>query len=455
MKNHAIRTLFVLSAIALGCKGPQGPAGPAGSSGAESLIDPSIQPKVIYTYPTANSVGPYADNFTSIHLRFNKIMDRASMTQSLALSSSGTPIRIDTNSMTTLGGDIWSVQGIDSTGVNYPWKLAETYSLKVRSSAKDVNGNSLVPEYVMSFTPEPYFRVKRSYPLNGTANVSPSQPIRLYFNSKVDSTIFSAIEISPPVPGNWRGLGPFNDSSNIYIGTDELNTGTMYTMTVNPSARDKYGNIIGSGFTSSFSTSILRVSNTSPSPGNINVHPTANVSVVFNSLLDTGRVRLAFRIVPAVSGVFLLYQFGPSFLFRPDFDFLAGTEYTVSIDTSIRSRAGGTLQSPYVFSFTTAPMSVEYTSPQNGDSSVSRYLDYCYVTFNVRLDTSTVRSAFSSPGINGNLSVVDGSSHISFSPVNLPLPANTTYTITISTALRSKSGSMLASPYSFSFTTGE
>ncbi|MEK9138540.1 MAG: hypothetical protein AAB393_15560, partial [Bacteroidota bacterium] len=80
MKTYLIRPFVLILLLSLSCTGPVGPQGPAGAGGNESLTDPSIQPRIIYTSPSNNSQGPYLSNpnlmdYGNVVLRFNKIMD--------------------------------------------------------------------------------------------------------------------------------------------------------------------------------------------------------------------------------------------------------------------------------------------------------------------------------------------------------------------------------------------
>jgi hypothetical protein len=70
------------------------------------------------------------------------------------------------------------------------------------------------------------------------------------------------------------------------------------------------------------------------------------------------------------------------------------------------------------------------------------------------VDTGSVRNAFSiSPPANMTFVFSGNTTTISFFPTT-PLDANRFYTVTLSTALRSKSGATLQTPFTTVFTTG-
>jgi hypothetical protein len=304
----------------------------------------------------------------------------------------------------------------------------------------------------MTFNPEPYFRVRNVYPANGTTNWS-SGSVELSFNSKVDGSIGSFIQFSPSVPGNW--VVSSYDSLTVYFNRtypSGFKENTTYTITVNSGAHDKYGNAFRQSFVSSFSTSSFEI--VSSYPYGQNVSPSNSINISCSVPYDTGSVKKAFKIVPASPGYFSVYDGSTYFSFYPDGGLIPETAYSVTIDTSFRSRAGGKLASPYEFSFKTGAFGVSYTYPYSNSTDVSRNLYFIDVNCNAAIDTGTIRAAFSVPGINGHYYFYDGSSNFTFYPDNTPLSAKTTYIGTIAKTLKSKSGHALKAPYIFSFTTG-
>jgi hypothetical protein len=215
--------------------------------------------------------------------------------------------------------------------------------------------------------------------------------------------------------------------------------------------RSKSGDKLASPYTFSFKTTSFKVINTYPSNGNTDVCSSTDIRVAFTGPVDTSTVRNAFRITPATGGYFYQY-YDYQFNFIPYEGLVSDSWFAVTIDTTIRSKNGDKLASPYGFSFKTSPFKVNYTYPPNGQTGVSRYINVT-VEFSANIDTGTVRSAFSMPGVSGYFSI-NGTSYFYFYPSSTGLSANTTYTATISTALKSKAGSSLKAPYSFSFTTG-
>src|SRR6516225_1288152 len=114
MKRHLWSASF-LAILALSCTGPEGPEGPPGN-GVDGLVDPSIQPRVLGTFPPMNSVGPYDQQLPYLRadVRFNKIMDRGSVRHALHFMSIGSTVKADTSSIYSLGDDLYYFYPSDS-----------------------------------------------------------------------------------------------------------------------------------------------------------------------------------------------------------------------------------------------------------------------------------------------------------------------------------------------------
>ena len=191
---------------------------------------------------------------------------------------------------------------------------------------------------------------------------------------------------------------------------------------------------------------------TYPSDGSSNASLNSAVEVSFSGPIDTSAVRGAFSVTPAVPGYFQNYYESSSFTFYPLDGFLATTTYTVTIDTSMRSNNGTKLFSPYNFTLTTEPFLVTSSFPRHADVDVPRTQNIS-LFFNANIDTSSIGTAFSIiPRVQGYFISYERSSY--FYP-STSLSARTTYSVTVSTAMRAKGGSHLSSPYAFSFTTGD
>jgi hypothetical protein len=447
--------------------------GPAGPPGDDNLSNPAVKPTVIFTLPGNGATGPFTNlfggssytNLPHFVVRFNKLMNKLGFRDDLiTIQGSGQTLKAE------LFYNYYYRDGIRKISSNYDdvlefsirdsasysqevYQIGKSYTVTLNPGVEDINGNLTELAYQFSYMPEPYFRVRKVYPRDGTPNAWPNENVSLRFNSFVDAGILPFLHLAPAIAGQWR-VDSY-DSTRVFFQPSDgrLAFNQDYTVSVDPTARDRNGNQINGTFTSSFHVQPFGVSLTSPSDGATNVNPNRNtIYIGFNGPVDTSTVRLAFNISPPVDGALEMYAYGNSIYYNTASGFTPQTTYTVSLSTSLTSADGTPLQSPYHFSFTTLPFQVTYTYPQNGQTLVPLQTTIG-IDFNTYLDTGSVRAAFSiNPPVSGLFSFsYYGNSSFYYSPSLLS--ANTTYTVTISTALRTKGGGYLQAPYMFSFRT--
>ncbi|MDI6766264.1 MAG: Ig-like domain-containing protein [Bacteroidota bacterium] len=454
-------SILLLLFLLTGCRGPEGPAGPPGPN-IEALTDPSIMPKVIATYPPANSTGPY-DEFplSQIQIRFNKIMDRASVKRALSLKSNRRQLQIDTNSIQSIGGDIFTFYATEGSGKkNILWKIQERGTLRIAPDATDINGNVLGSEYIMTFMPESEFRVVSVYPADGAIDVPSNDTIRIRFNSPVslsiDNNISSSIQIIPSISDNWKYDTKYTDNTAIYlVSSSSLLSDTIYAITVFETAKDTDYYRLPKNFTWNFRTASFNVKSTFPKEDNTEVPLYGNIDVSFTSMVDWNSVKLGsgFKIDPYIDGYFDYSWNSPALKFIPAIEFAQNTWYNVTLDTVIQSKQGEHLKTPYQFSFKTAPLKVLRTAPSH-NRLYPRSTNTIEIEFNAILDTSTIRSSFQIvPWENGEF-LIDRSRRLFVYHMGAGLlRANQEYIIRIGVNL-SSIGQAQFTGYEFRFRTG-
>jgi hypothetical protein len=235
---------------------------------------------------------------------------------------------------------------------------------------------------------------------------------------------------------------------------------TTYTITIDTSVRSASGAKMPQPYTFSFTTANsniianpLYVQYSNPSNGDSDVSPQQTITFEFNEAVDTASLRKGFSLVPPVAGLFGLNNvYQEEFSFSPIMPLPLGTTYTVTLAASVKSTNGDSLGTPYTFTFKTEPFEVTSAEPYNGSTEIGLDPTF-YIYTSGPIDTSTVRAAFSiSPAVSGQFYFYQQNGFV-FSPATTLQPY-TVYTITISTALKSTSGTPLAAPYSYSVATG-
>lgn len=450
-------------------------------SSKDELTDPAVQPKVIFSSPSHQSVGPYplyapGDQYSrpNIILRFNKLMRKESVQPgTIRVSGFDRPVVVrlmsnyyyyrdvknsvaDHATSDDFYNDLFSLSISDSSdyyygGARSTYRIGQLYTLTIDSTLEDINGNRFSGAFNLTFEPEPAFRVTSMIPLNGSKDVDRFTTMTLAFNNKVNAAIFSSLQVTPSTPGVWR-IAQYDSHYVSYYPTSPLGYNTLYTMTAASGAQDVDGNVSTRSFASTVRTIAFQTTSQWPRDRATNIPTSTNISIEFSGGIDTATARAAFSISPPVAGIFYS-AYDRQLQFFPQQELASGTTYTVSLSTTLKSVEGVSLAAPLTFRFTTDRFRVLYTNPSNGNlyvyrgSSIGVYL-------NAPIDTATVRSSFkTSPNVTGTFSLYANSSGFSFLPAS-PLAANTTYTVTVSTSLISTRGEYFGEPYSFFFVTG-
>jgi len=177
---------------------------------------------------------------TGIYIYFNSRMDRQSVEQNFSI----TPPK--------MGNFKW----FDSRRVCFQpgsYLASQTlYTITIGSDAKDVFENLLQEATTVKFETEP-LRITSSYPANGATLVSRSVPITITFNTLVNQDLAQqAFVLSPAIAGwdfQWSDLTRFQ-----YSGTAKLEANTFYTVTIDTTCSDAWGNLLPSNYSFIFKT---------------------------------------------------------------------------------------------------------------------------------------------------------------------------------------------------------
>jgi len=358
-----MKTLLLICSILLllliSCKeGPQGPAGPPG----EDPTDPNIAPRVVwvwldsprpYYYIVWDGASAHTDSLPigyypgRLLIRFNKIMVSYTVIPNVTLLP-----KEDGYAYLS----IWGASSIDGQTFELPlygnFKLGHNYTVTVGKEATDVTNRKLGFDYQKVLVPEPVLRIRTTYPENNDTSVYSISSVYITFNSPVDpNSLSNNITISPYVKGSW--VSNYSNLENISFYPDSGFRGnTLYEITFSTGIKDTLNNHLPYPATIRFKAIPFKVTSTYPWDGQQYVNRLENITATLSAYIDTSSVRSAFNISPPVNGMFTYYN--TQFTFDPYQSLLPDTTYNVTIRSSIRSMAGDTLATPYIFSFKTS-----------------------------------------------------------------------------------------------------
>lgn len=425
--------------------------------GPDMLADPRVSPKVVFTYPPMNSTGPYETWGTYpypsyvILVRFNKLMDPVAAGRSFRFRSTNRPagLRLSGDYYSTVKEDFTLTPSDSGSWSLTPPRIGEVFTLSASEPIVDVNGNVFPAVVLGEFQPEPFFRIMGTTPAAGEPLNYRVGWLLLRFNSKVDTSICRYITTDPPARSSWS-FSYDSTQLTLYVGSMAL--AASYTLTVGAGAHDQWGNALSSPFSASFPSESFRRIYAEYQTDTLDVELYRSFGVNFSLPIDASTLAGAFHITPDIEDALRLSASSSFLAMEPQADYAPRTRYVVRIDTTLRSLNGLRLDTPASFSFTTGGFRVLGTSPRAYETGVGTSVDI-HVSFSGRLDTSTVRRAFSiSPPTEGMLVSRVGYIGITFLLADT-LRSSMEYAVKVDTSIRSEGGAQMDVPYTFRFMT--
>jgi hypothetical protein len=419
-------------------------------SGQDALVDPNVMPHVSYVSPPMNSVGPYVgwgdfpnESYTFL-LRFNKLMEPASVYGGLVLRSSMKPVAFRTPYFDpAVKSSTFQFEPRDSGSYEFTPLIGEVFTVEVGQPMQDVNGNAISSRVLGTFEPEPYFRATGAWPDSGSL-VSGAHYVVIAFNSRVDTSILSSILVDPPVSLQW--MITWYSPLKVAAWLKDAPSGPL-RVTVPAGVHDASGHVLQAAFTWSLRVAGFAVTNLYPNT----YYLEEPLYVVCSSAIDPSTASGAVDVSPPIPGGYNLSVTENEMKVVPNVSWAPATAYRVSIDTTLRSTGGSHLVSPASTTFTTFSFLLASSSPYDGQTRVSRTTDVI-LSFNAVPDTATLRHALSfDPPVVGTVGFQ--SPRVGTFVLSDAFAPNTTYTVTVDTSLRTRGGYPLASPARFTFTT--
>ncbi len=286
--------------------------------------------------------------------------------------------------------------------------------------------------------------------------------LEIVFSEAVDhTTAQTALAIDPNVTGSFSWSG----STMIFTPAGRLPLKTSFSVSLKAGVRDLAGNVMGAtgpfGFRTVGSPSVVA---TRPAAAATDVVLDAPIVITFSTLMDTTSVQDSLEVIPRTD-VDLQWA-GETVTIIPRQSLEPDHHYVVIIGTGATDLAGTALDKPLRLEFSTVPAGLHARAilPQDTAQGIAVTTSIA-VILDRAIDPSSVdgRLMTIEPAVGGSLSVTapEGAAGMTdtarrilrFNPSG-PLPANTTFTVTLSPGMRGTDGARLAAPLTWSFTTG-
>ena len=234
-----------------------------------------------------------------------------------------------------------------------------------------------------------------SSPIPGS-EIALDAPLTLTFNQPMDRTsVEGALGGTPPLAGKitWG-----SDRSLTFTPDAPFLPGTALTLTVNPSARSQRGLTMSQPAILTFHTAgPLRLTQQLPAPDTAEVAPDSAIVASFNQPVvplgaDPASLPPAFSLEPSAAGRSEWLNTS-TYIFYPEPGLTGGLQYTVHLNTELKSTLSSPLENAEDWSFTVAIPRLLTATPLDNGSSI-RLDTPITLTFNQAMNPESVLANF-------------------------------------------------------------
>lgn len=214
--------------------------GPLDFLPATSLLPASTPPRILLADPADGSLGISPD--TKISILFSEGMNKEFTQSAFSLIRDGSAV----------GGTFSWFENLMVFSPNNRLSDPGMYIFSVgKSKAESAGGVNLLDDYRSRFSYSTDLnkpKVTQTIPANGNVGVSPNSLITVQFDKPMDKlSVFGAVSLSPSVEFDIPNtVISNNDQTFQFIPKYPLNFGTVYSLNVSTTARDKSGNDLAS-----------------------------------------------------------------------------------------------------------------------------------------------------------------------------------------------------------------
>jgi len=315
-----------------------------------------VCPTVTLTNPLDKAVGVSLN--TKVEATFNEAMNPTTInTTTYTLKQGSTVI----SGLVTYTGTMATFTPATSL-------LAKTlYTATITTGTKDLARNSMVSDYVWSFTTgDPDLTpptVTATDPADAAIGVALDKKITATFSEMMDSlSATTSFTITNTTGGGTKinGTVTYSGTTAVFTPASTLSPNTTYTGTITKSAKDLSGNFLVHNYVWNFTTSEPItppiVISTDPTNGASGVVLNKIITATFSKLMNLATINnTTFLLKQGVNPIAGAVNYtGTTATFTPSAYLAPNTTYTGTITIGVKDLAGNAMANNYVWSFTTA-----------------------------------------------------------------------------------------------------
>ena len=461
----AALVLSMMTALA-GC-GSEDPVGNPDSGSPDAGPVPTISA----TTPASAATGVAVDS--SLSVTFSEAMAPATLTAS-TFSVTG-PLAASVAGAVTYSG----VTAVFKPTANLSFNTS--YTATVTSAVKSVGGVALAASRVWTFTtasaPDTTPpSVSSTVPANSATGVSINGNIAITFSKALDpATVTTTTFVLKQGTTAVTGAVSYAGVTATFTPAQALSASTSYTATVG-GVKDLAGNTLAASYSFTFTTGATAdttpptVSGVFPAASATAVATNTSVTATFSKAMSSATISTASFTLTAPNAVAVagsVTYTGLTATFAPSAVLAASTLFTATITTASKDLAGNALAANYTWTFTTGaaadttPPTVSSTLPLSlatgvlATASVKAVFSKAMAPQSITTNTFTLTGP-NSAAVAGSV-VFDAPSKTATFQATASLSPNTSYNAKVrggAGGVADVAGNLLASDYTWSFTTG-
>jgi len=312
-------------------------------------------------------------------------------------------------------------------------------------------------------------------PTAGSTGACPNTAVTATFNEAMNPATINASTFTVSGPGALAisGVVTYSSTNNTasFVPSALLIAGTTYTITLNTGEKDMYGNALANNVSSTFAIAANgcnpppTVAAVTPPAGSTTLCPNGVLTVTFSEAMNPATISAAtFTLAPGVVGTVSHDPTNKIYTLTPSANLSAGKTYTAQISTAAQDTFGNFLAAAYIWSFATAangcnpPPTIVGVTPIAGATGVCPN-SVITASFSEAMAASTINTTtfkLTGPGATAVAGVVtyNATGNVAIFAPAAALALNTTYTATITAGVQDLFGNTLATPFTWTFTTG-
>ncbi len=208
----------------------------------------------------------------------------------------------------------------------------------------------------MDVTP-PYIIMNLAEPLPESNNVPVNTDIEAVFSEEISNVGDDGLLLKGQDGDLIDGILEVKGSTISFDPGNDLDYEEQYHITILGTMEDKWGNDIGSNITWSFKTEKLlgelKVLEHYPDKYDSSIKVDTSINIVFNQELSLSNVKENIVLLPALNVNYLLINNNHTLIIVPEENLFYGYNFSVTIKSTLKSKAGHMLGREYIINFST------------------------------------------------------------------------------------------------------